>query len=398
MKTVINHESDCRLFGLALILLLASMVFCSFGCGDLEEQHEDVPDIQVDDDDDDDDTGDGWDYPYYLVIGGGLSETLSLLTINGPDSFSLANDVQVTSSSINQTVVYEKELYAVCSLSHSVMVYDVHDLSISRQVSVGIGNNPMMLAFHEDKKAFIANFLSNDVTYYDLADDDGDALYTIAMPSGDELPTDGDGETWARPGGLIMAAGKAYAALSNLDGAYVAGGPGLVAVIDPESKSVDSIIEMEGRDTVGVYARDDDLVYVISAGDYEVGEGFVGNGKVELIDTQTDEIVGSVETGGAPFEMVINSDNVAYLGNGAEGVVLSFDAETHEMLDPIDIRDPDDTLGLSYASALVVDGNGYLYAAEFNHDRLFVIDTMNQNKIVATFTVNDGPDTLSFIR
>lgn len=382
-------------FPVALLVFLTVLTVFS-GCDDLQEQSEDVPDLQVDDDDD----GSGWEYPYYLVIGGGHSETLSLLTIKGPKEFSLANDVQVTASSINQTVVHQKELFAVCSLSHSVMIYDVHDLSIRSEVSVGIGNNPMALVFHNNKKAFISNFISNSITYYNLADDVGEALTTISLPSGNDLPRDkGISETWARPGGMILAAGKLYVALANLDNSYVAGGPGHLAAIDPVENTLEKTIELTGRNTVAVFAEEEsEIIYAMSAGDYTPDDGYTGNGLVEVIYAVNDQVIDSIDTGGAPTEMVVNDRGVAFLGNGKKGEVLSFDTETLEILDPVDIRDPDDSLGLSFASALAVDGNGYLFAAEYNHDRLFVIDTHNNNKIVDTFTVNDGPDTLSFIR
>jgi len=379
-----------------VVFLALSILIFSIGCDDLEEQKEDVPDIHIDDDD----HQHKWDYPYYLVIGGGLSETLSLLTIKGDSDFSLANNVQLTAGAISQTVVYQEELYAVCSLSHSVMVYDIHDLSIKREISVGVGANPVSLSFQNEKKAYLSNFLSNTVTVYDLSSDNGKLLAAIPMPSGINLPKDkGVNQTWARPGSLVMVGDKVYCPLSNLDDNYSAGGPGLVAVMDTENNSVEKVIELEGRNTVSLYYQgDSDILYAISAGDYKGEKGFVGNGMVETIHIPTGQVTGSVDIGGAPIEMAISPYGAAYLGNGKKGTILSFDPETLEILDPIDIGNPDDEFGLSFASALAMDGAGYLFAAEFNHDRLFVIDTGDQNKIIAIFTTNDGPDTLGFIR
>jgi hypothetical protein len=52
---------------------------------------------------------------------------------------------------------------------------------------------------------------------------------------------------------------------------------------------------------------------------------------------------------------------------------------------------------LSYASAAACDGNNLLYATDFNHDRLFVIDTEDGNRIIAELGTNDGPDTLTLV-
>jgi DNA-binding beta-propeller fold protein YncE len=380
------------LFFAALIATLAA------GCEDLVEQREDLPTLHVNDDDDRD-VNKPWEYPYYLVIGGGYSETLSLLTVSGPGEFSLTNDVQLTGSGINDTVVRGGELYAVCSLTNSVVVYDTQNLSIKREVSVGESQNPMALAFYENKRAYLANYVSNAITYHDLADDDGGALAVIAMPSGDDLPRDaGVEETWARPNDVVVTGNRVYATLGNLQGLHMAGGPGLVAVVDAPSQSLVKSIELTGRDTVGMHLDEDaGLLYAVSAGEFD-DTWFIGNGVVEIIDLASEKITDTVHLNGSPFEMVIAAGGTAFCNNGKEGVILSFDTKTLEVLDPIDIRDPGDELSLSFASALAVDGNGYLYAAEFNHDKLFVIDTHNGNDIIAVFVVNDGPDTLSFIR
>jgi len=381
-----------------LLLFAALLATLAAGCEDLVEQREELPTLHVNDDDSRD-VSKPWEYPYYLVIGGGYSETLSLLTVSGPGEFSLVNDVQLTGSGINDTVVREGELFAACSLTNSVVVYDTQDLSIKREVSVGTSQNPMALAFYESKRAYLANYVSNAITYFDLADEEGGALAVIAMPSGNDLPRDaGVEETWARPNDVVVAGNRVYATLGNLQGLHTAGGPGLVAVIDAPSQSLVKSIELTGRDTVGMHLDEDaGLLYAVSAGEFD-DTWFIGNGVVEIINLASEKITGTVHLNGSPFEMVIAAGGAAFCNNGKEGVILSFDTKTLEVLDPIDIRDPGDELALSFASALAVDGNGYLYAAEFNHDKLFVIDTHNSNDIIAVFVVNDGPDTLSFIR
>ncbi|MCZ7582811.1 MAG: hypothetical protein M5R36_05445 [Deltaproteobacteria bacterium] len=381
----------------ALAALLIGMAVMALACGDLEEEEGDAPDITPHDDENDgadnDDVTEPWEYPYYLIIGGGVSETLSVLTINGPGEFSLANDVQLTGPSISETEVAYGKLFAVCSLSHSVIEYALDDLDIETEIGVGAGSNPLEIAFRSASRAYLPAFQSNDVRVIDPGDDAGEPLAVIPLPAGDELPSDG-GETWARPGSAEIAGGKLFVALSNLGGAHTAGGPGLLAVIDPDENVVTRVIELEGRDAAGMFLdRAADRLYVLSLGDYD--EGFVGNGKVERVDPAGGTVEAVIETGGSPAEMTVASDGIAYLANARRGSLLRFDPSANDVLPEIDLPTDD---GLSYASAVAADGNGFLYVSEFNGDGLFVLDLENGAEIVGSFTVNDGPDTLSFIR
>ncbi|MCB9479142.1 MAG: hypothetical protein H6684_10690 [Deltaproteobacteria bacterium] len=393
----------------AILLLLAVLVALSVGCDDLEEQSEDLPSLATGDDDDGEfaldgngayDVSEPWDYPYYLVIGGALSETLSLATVSGPGEISVANDVQLTGSAINQMQTHDGALYAVCSLSHSVIRYDTSSLAIRSETSLGVGTNPLEIAFADDGRAFVSNFVTNDMRVFDLGEGD-DPLSVIDMPK-DDLPRyEGAGETWARPGSIRYFDGAVFMALSNLDEQFRAGGPGVVAVVDADGQALVDTIEMTGGNTTALHLdRDARRLYAMSTGTYDNDEGFVGDGRVDVIDVDSRAVVDTVEIGGAPFTMVQNPRGVAYLGNGQHAVVLSFDTETMEVREPIDIRDGDDGdgLGLSYASGIATDGNGYLYVVDFNHDELVVIDTFNGDRVIARVTVNDGPVPIGFIR
>lgn len=389
-----------------IILLLACLT--AIACEPLEEQGDDS-DVDLDDDDDDnddpgddDDDDDGWTYPYHLVIGGGLSETLDLVTIEGRGEAGIQNDVRPTASAINQTLVYRDELYAVCSLSHSVIVYDLDHLDLEREFSLGVGSNPMTLAFHRDFRAYVSNYVTNDVTLYDLDPDFAGAerlLAAIPMPGEGELPADNPGEpAWARPGGVVVLGDQVYVSLSNLQGRHMAAGPGVIVVIDALTNQITDSIETVGRDLIALWHdAPGGVLFSTAAGDWQEGQGFIGNGGVDVLDLDTGVLVDYIDTGGTPFEMTVCPNRRAYLGNGKEAIVLSFDADTGEILPSINIKEPDDPLGLSYASALVCDGNNVLYAADFNHDVLFIIDTQDGNRILEQLETNDGPDTLSLI-
>lgn len=337
----------------------------------------------------------------YLVIGGGFSETLSVLRVGPGPSFDLFADVAPTGSAINHTVYRDGLLYAVCSLSNSVVVYD-RDLRVVREISVGEGTNPMSLAFVGDDLAWVTDLVADDVRLIDLgpgvaASERVSAI--VEMPAGDALPRDaGVAQSWARPGGAVVVGERLFVALAHLSGQYVAGGPGLLAVIDTATRELEAVIELNGRDTVQVvYDSAREVVWAVSAGDFLSGEGFIGNGLLEAIDPATLAVVEQIEIDGAPYELLLGDGSTAYLGNGGDGRLLVVDLDSGAQLDSIDLRRHAGEAGLSFVSALATDAAGLLYVAELNSDYLYVLDPAYNHEIVADFLVNDGPDTLTFI-
>jgi len=337
----------------------------------------------------------------YLVIGGGFSETLSVLRVAPGPSFELFADVAPTGSAINHTVYRDGNFFAVCSLSNSVVVYD-RDLNVEREASVGAGTNPMHLTFADDKTAWVTDLVANDVRLLDLApgvDADERVLAVVEMPAGDDLPRDADvAQSWARPGGAASVGGRLFVALAHLSGEFIAGGPGLIAVIDESARELETTIELEGRDTVQVvYDETRGVLWAVSAGDFATGAGFVGNGMLEALDPETLQVVERIDIDGAPYEMLLGEKSTAYLGNGGDGRLLVVDLDDGAQLDSIDLRRHEGEAGLSFVSALARDPAGFVYAAEFNSDYLYVLDPARDHEIVAEFAVNDGPDTVTFI-
>ncbi|HPQ68827.1 MAG TPA: hypothetical protein PKW95_06840 [bacterium] len=376
---------------LFLVLVLA-IGWLACGCDDTEEG------IDSDQNFHDDSDHDSAAYPYFLVIGGGLSETLSVLRVEENRGYTMYDDLVATGSAINQTLTDGEDFFAVCSLSNSVVVYDL-DLNVKREVSVGEGVNPMSMVLADDELAWVSGFVSNDVRLVDLsAGADERVLEIIPMPAGDDLPRDpGVEHSWTRPGGMARVGERVFMALSHLEETYVAAGPGLVAVIDEQQGELETVLELTGRDTMSLtYDAQRGVVWAVSAGDYVVQQGFTGNGLLEAIDPQTLEIVARVDIDGAPFEL-LTADAFGYLCNGRDGNLLVVDLDDGAQRQSIDLRRHEGDAGLSFVSALALDPAGFVYAAEFNSDYLYVLDPARDHEIVAEFAVNDGPDTLTFI-
>ena len=374
-----------------LVVLLGCV--CLPSCVDLEG-NDGGDDFRTDDDTDDDSP-----YPQYLVIGGGLSETLSVLRIEEGPVFTLFNNTAPTGNSINDTVVVGDLLFAVCSLSNSVVVYD-QDLDVRREVSVGAGANPMNIAFVDDHHAWVTALQTNDLRLLDLAAGTPNAerlQRVVALPSGDELPKDpGVDASWARPNDVAAINDRLYVAVTNLDAGHTAAGPSLVAVLDAASGEWRRTITLTGRNAVGL-AWDEarGWLWALSAGSYE-GGGYDYAGKMEAIDPAVDEVVKVIDVDGAPIEGLIVGD-LAYLTNAADGRLTVVDVAAEEQLDFIDLRFHTDAGGLSFVSALAMGAGGMLYATDFNSAYLYVIDPAQDHTVIYETLVNDGPDTLVFL-
>ena len=322
----------------------------------------------------------------YVVVGCGLSETLSLLEVSRDGHLDVQNDVQKTCQAISELKVRGDRVYGLCSLSNSLIVYDRADLSVITEHALGERKNPISFCFDGEGRLWTSNFVAETVEVYEFSSD-GLSIVRSFDVSGATSPGSG------RPGGMECAGSRVFAVLSNLDDDFLPAGDSALAVFDADALEEVGVFEIRGKDAIAaVFREDDGLVYVTCAGDYEQGDGFVGDGRLVAFDPEAQKESWSMDISGAPFELVLWR-NLAIMGNGAEGKILVADIEARAELDPVDIR----TGGhgeLSYVSALAIASSDMLVAAEFNSDKLFVFD-LNGFSRLAGFSTCDGPDTLA---
>ncbi len=334
---------------------------------------------------------------YRILIANGLSETITLVERES-GMWNVTPDVLQTGQSPSQIVVKDGLCYIVNSLSNSIQVIDPIAMTTIREVSTGSGTNPMFMEFVDDSSALVTCYLSNEAVLIDLSADtltEERILGRIAMPDQDELPKDEGKTTDARPGGIAVVDDTAYVACANLEMAHVAGGHGIIVQIDIPSLAIVGTIELDGRDTVSVIRslRFPNRLIAISAGDYDPGIGFTGNGLVESIDLISGEIVQGVEVNGAPFGGVIGADDILVMENGMESKVLRVDLRKGVELDSYSLP----TYGepLSYASSILALP-GLICVTNFNADRLCLVDPANGD-ILAELATGDGPDAIALI-
>lgn len=332
-----------------------------------------------------------------LLIANGLSENITLIE-RTDGVWSVTADAIETGQSPNFMTVRDGTCYLVNSLSNSIQIIDPENLETVREISTGAGTNPMVLDFVGETIVMVSCYLSNEVLMIDISEGtpfNERILKRIAMPEGDELPHDTGKASYARPGGLDVVGDRCYVACANLSMVHVAGGPGVLAVIDASSGEITDRIELAGRDTISVLHSDrlPERLIILSAGNYEPGTGFAGDGKVESLDITSGEIFQVIEIDGAPFGGTVGPDDVLFLENGKTAEVVRVDLREGIQLDGWAL--PSYGEPVSYASAIIALP-GFLAATNFNADRMYLLDPKD-GSILAELATGDGPDAIAAV-
>jgi len=329
-----------------------------------------------------------------LLVANGLSETITLIERKS-GAWQVTPDILDTGQAPNFMTIRGNTCYLVNSLSNSIQLIDINSLATTGEISTGPGSNPMQIEFIDDTTAIVTCYLSNEAVIIDLdpaTPADVRITARIPMPTPDELPRDGDNVSYARPGGVAVIGNSAFVLCSNLSGYHVAGGPGVIVIIDLDTLEIESTIVLSGRDSISLLhpPRFPERLVALSAGDYDFESGFHGNGMVESIDLNTREIFQTIELDGAPFDGTIGPDDILFMENGKEGTVLCADIRNGSQLTGFDL--PSSGLALSYASSIVTLP-GLVAVTDFNSDRLYLIDPLSGD-ILAELATSDGPDAM----
>lgn len=337
----------------------------------------------------------GTPHPWEALVANSLGETLSAVSRSEPRQ--IWNDLAETGFSPSEITIQGDRVFVVNSLSHSVGIYRLDDLTLLDEIRIEGSTNPISLELVEGDRAFVSCLLSDELAVVDLAA--GVVTARIPLPVAEFPRDDGVDRTWGRPGGLARSGDHLFVACANLDSSFVAGGPGVVVEVDPATEQVVRWFESGGRNTLDLapHPWEPDRLLMANAGDHEPGQGFLGNGSVTVYSTTSQSLVDAYPTGEAPFELALGPSGRLYLGNGMTGRVLRIDLAGGGVLPPLDLPDTGGP-GLSYASGLAVGADGILWVLEFNSDRLYRFDTAQGDLLLGDpLITGDGPDALALI-
>lgn len=327
---------------------------------------------------------------FYGIIAMGLAEELWGIENTNPDG----NPKTIScGQSPNQIQVSTNEFFVVNSLSNSITVYDAQTLNLIPERSIGLGNgrNPFMMTQPVNQRSFVSNLIANTVSVVNLQT--GAIIDEIGMPGGSDLPHDPGKTSWARPSGIVQIDNRIYVACANLGSDFTAAGPGIICRLDADNPNLIDWFESGGRNpmTLEHDVRYPDLLWIVHAGDYS--SGFQNNGNISLYSISQAQIIETIEMYDAPLEIAFSSD-YAYASSGSDGRVLRIDLDTFDLINPIDL--PTYGQGLNFVSSLEISPDEMLWVTEFNHDQLYIINPNENDAIVFSRRVGDGPDAIAF--
>lgn len=293
-------------------------------------------------------------------------------------------------------------LYVTCSLSHEIHIVNASTLKTLRTIDLVGAHNPMNTLIVNDDLAYASGFVSNKLIAFsphlDIQIGETRIKGSIDLNT---LPLERFTDTAPRPSGLARIGDTGFVALANLDRNGIAGGPGYVLSFDLNTQAIKKLIKTRGRNTTGVYAgtskENKNWLYIVNTGTYRNGQGYIGDGSVDIYDLEKDTIIQTIATPGtAPSHLQFASDGKAYLSNGLEPSIFSFNVLTFETYAPIDLKgkrcDTGGPNNFGFISSILVEPE-FLYATEYNSNCLLVVDR-NSGSVVRQFRTGDGPSAM----
>jgi DNA-binding beta-propeller fold protein YncE len=215
------------------------------------------------------------------------------------------------------------------------------------------------------------------------------------LPTGADLsPFDPGQLGHARPQGVAVVGHEAYVTLSNLGDDWAPKGPGVVVVVDVAAWTADKLIEltMTNPSTIHRPVSGGKFLYVPCSG------AFDGSGGVDVIDTDSDSVVDTIATGGAPGRMWVDKDGLAWVGDQLDGQLLKFDTATKQAEDSVMLCPADYPNQIyDFIADVGTDGRGNVYACCFATDavQIFPKDDPASKRIVE---VGAGPQAIVVIQ
>jgi DNA-binding beta-propeller fold protein YncE len=330
---------------------------------------------------------------YRAIVVNSLSEDISLIH----DDYTVTKSAVNVGAAPNQVIIRGKEAMVISSRSNSIQVIDIKTWTVVREYSVGDGCNPYLGALTQDGLLVITCNQSDELI---LLDPDADmtasaVLKRMDLPTGADLfPFDSGDLGHARPQGVAVVGHMAYVGLTNLGDDWSTKGPGVVAVVDVAAWTADKLIELPKTNPSVIFRpfSGGNRLYIPCSG------AFDGTGVVLVLDTATDEIICTAETGGAPGRMWVDENGIAWVGDQLDGQLLKFDTGTCQVLDPVMLCPADfPNQVYDFIADVGTDGRGNVYACCFATDAVHIFpgDEPTAKRIVE---VGDGPQAILVIQ
>ena len=292
------------------------------------------------------------------VVLGSVDLSLTIFEVENPTQTRLVG-LAPTGSPI--TLAVRGELAAVpLGFVPAVAVVDLKEGVVLRTVGLPEGSGATGAAFLNDSIVLVANLDLNSVT----------PVNVLAGTRGSDI-------TVGRyPQAVVVEGGRAFVLNAELE-AFVPDGPATVSVIDVESLTVTSTIQLSGENAAAGSVGPDGRLYIVNSGSFGVG-----NGSLSVVNlTSLSEVGNHTGFGDFPGSLALGLSARAFVGAFSYGVAVwdtSLDAF---------IRGPAEALtpgGVASTSGVGFDEAGRLYTltpgfcdgpgAANRHDGMFEVD------------------------
>lgn len=323
-------------------------------------------------------------YPFAAIVINSLGENLSMVGRETPRQITI--DAARCGAAPNRMVLHEGEAYVVNSLSNTVTVHDPASGRFVRQYGIGDWSNPWDIVFIDSERFAISCLISNKIKVFHRING-----FETEVELPENLPKDPEIDvTWPRPMGMTMHQGLVYVACGNLSREWVAGGPGIVCVVNPATSSVERWFEIPGRNTGAVVCNPElpDLLFCINSGDADPTQHqFVGNGTIVAFSLATQSPAYTIPTGGAPVWLVFAGNGKGYASNAYDSSIIVIDPTTGSVLPSISLPVSGSTRYVSNLAASETE----LWSLEFNSNQLFIHDLDTHELREGPYLIGDGP-------
>ena len=284
--------------------------------------------------------GDGTEVllPETAKVGVVLSSTDLSLTIFEVDNPTRTRIVGLAPDGSPVTLAVRGELAVVpLGFVPAVAVVDLKEAVVLRTVALPQGSGATGAAFVNDSIVLVANPSLNSVTPINI----------LAGTSGEDIPVG------RFPQAVVVEGGRGFVLNAELE-SFAPDGPATVSVIDIESLTVTSTIELSGENAAAAGVGPDGRLYIVNSGSFGAA-----NGSLSVVNlTSLSEVGHHSGLGEFPGSLALGPTTRAYVGSFSYGVAV-WDTG----LDAF-IRGPEEALapgGVASASGVGFDASGRLY-------------------------------------
>ncbi|MGH7889573.1 MAG: YncE family protein [Thermodesulfobacteriota bacterium] len=286
--------------------------------------------------------------------------------------------------------------YVLNGFSDNIQIFNL-DQDPPQQIGTIVlppGSDPVAIAFLDDTRAYIANFIGQSVALVNVESRECEVI--IAREGGDFAPCQEvivEPGAFEEPSGVAIANSKDYVTNSNFDDFFEPAGNGFITVINSETNEVLDLIEATRQGTGGITTIDDKL-YVVNSGDIDFDldtEEFLCDfdspPSIDVINPENDTIETTIPiTLSEQNPLVCSPGGIeptpdgrfGYIGLGFVGALLKVDLENNTIVNgpsnPIIVTD---LSGLNFTADVEIRNDGLGFTTLFNTDQIAVIDTAN---------------------